>query len=773
MQTNNHSSIKSKAKAVDSIMGHPVLSMAIHDSWDAPPGSTKKSKARGILKSLHKPAEHLFNDGQGGGDSWLNPQTSPPSIMSFLNPFSWLQPKSAEQTHPFTTTQTGAPLYSSYTTPTINFIKSVDHLMPKNSGVTSSPTKENTLKAYDQSGKVVYVKPGVRIPGISLTPKTGGSFIGPDGNLHIIPAGLTQADVEKTLKLMPMDRKSSTISGKSSQVGPPAPVANKNFTPVSTTSYSAPIGPTPDQIDTGSAIYKQMQGMQEANGGDYLDQWFGSLGKSDQDHYREIYQAVKSGMGPTTWTYKVLGDKNLLSKYTGLSKDELGFLPASGLLSDQLTNIRKLVNDANHIDSQLDSLVKMQNAGYTVQQDLTSFIRGKDQYLGQIDKMLDDVNSQMNNIDMSNPIVAQRMGNYVNYLTILKGRQNQRYVGYLNTGINDFNAQLAAKENLYKTSLDRAEQEYNSAAAGATEGYTRLTNVLSEMYTNVQERTTMAQQQEQYQLQKLQTLADIDYKGALATKAKADAANGGESGKFTGYKNYMELIGYNENDKGEIINPGNANFLDALNAASSANYNLDLMSNAFSQVTQKVIKSDTSTGTFMGNIGKYGDNLATLAEQMDSITTDPNKVSSLSADKQAQYKTLSDYYNKISNSIMTGASDGIRAYLSSDKAKIQSVKDAIKTLVGAGGFWSRSPVPPTEAGKSHFLATYGAKLGDIAELLFNYYTIGLKKGVGIGDIFATDKGQLYNADDNTIINILSSELGGATTYYYDPSQKYA
>ena len=65
METQDKQNVKKKAFAISSIMKNPKLAQAIWDSFDAPVGSTKNSKAKSILYSMKR--TNNIQDGQGGG----------------------------------------------------------------------------------------------------------------------------------------------------------------------------------------------------------------------------------------------------------------------------------------------------------------------------------------------------------------------------------------------------------------------------------------------------------------------------------------------------------------------------------------------------------------------------------------------------------------------------------------------------------------------------------------------------------------------------------
>ena len=68
-----------------------------------------------------------------------------------------------------------------------------------------------------------------------------------------------------------------------------------------------------------------------------------------------------------------------------------------------------------------------------------------------IQQLITDNKDAMAKMDTSNPFVAQSMGRYTNYLSVLKGRQEKRYVDYINDSIGAHNADMQFMVDGYNT----------------------------------------------------------------------------------------------------------------------------------------------------------------------------------------------------------------------------------------------------------------------------------------------------------------------------------
>ena len=106
---------------------------------------------------------------------------------------------------------------------------------------TATPQGLNTLKAYDKTGKVVYVTPGQKYDGVSLNPKA--TLYSTDGKTQIVETGSAQAsDLMKNGWSL---TKPVSTPAKPAAPAPAAPVAPKPATPVVPTKPATPTPATP------------------------------------------------------------------------------------------------------------------------------------------------------------------------------------------------------------------------------------------------------------------------------------------------------------------------------------------------------------------------------------------------------------------------------------------------------------------------------------------------------------------------------------------------
>jgi hypothetical protein len=160
--------------------------------------------------------------------------------------------------------------------------------------------------------------------------------------------------------------------------------------------------------------------------------------------------------------------------------------------------------------------------------------------------MIDGAKKAMVESDMGNPYVAQRMNNYANYLYLMKGRQQKRYVDMVNSSINYHNQELVRAENAYKTSYTNFTNELKTKSDITKEDYTRLKTTLEEMYKNVEAR-------EEVELKK-QKLREEVYQAQYATILGAvDARSAETGGADMGFEKAKQLIVENIDKKDEDL----------------------------------------------------------------------------------------------------------------------------------------------------------------------------------------------------------------------------
>jgi hypothetical protein len=412
----NDKSSNSKAFAIKSIMGNKKLASILFDSWNAPVGSTKNTKAKNIMKSIERSANNFAMDGKGGAGFSSN----------LINPFA-----------------------KSISKPTINLGTATKKNLPTTSQVLKNSVSN---KPIQQTEPLPIEAEQTKIPNGYIFLKSADSLRPPNQGTN----GSSNAD----------------ITQGTSQSG----ILDME-TPYATSNYIEKLNEY--GVDT------TQEPLSESS--------------------RYVQEAVDTGIGSKTFTQQLFQNKPALAETIGVPIEALDFLPESGFLSDYLSDLKKATKDNYQLDLQLKKIEDLENSSVNIEGNLANYIKGKDEYLGQLDKIYNDAQTKMISMDLSDPTDAKRMNNYMNYLTILKGKQNQRYIDYIKTSVDTLQDRLDAANNTYKYTKEAFESDYEEAKSGATEKYNRLQDIVGEMYNNVSNR-----EEDYYKKIKRQTDAIVD-----------------------------------------------------------------------------------------------------------------------------------------------------------------------------------------------------------------------------------------------------------------------
>lgn len=751
MQTIDKNQARSKAFSIKAVMKDPKLARIVFDAWDAAPGSTKKARAKAILKSLNKSSTNYNRvmDGQGGSGFQLG-QAAFGDLLSpaQLSPKPKPKATSAPEVAPVLP---GAPLQT-------KFVKSIDHLVSDPSKLSVGMGPGGTLTSQStpaiMPGNDSYIDPATGqlkkiIPGI--TPPT---FSTPH------PASATQS--KTPLKSVWNQEKANQLytsylkSGGSMPGTDPAARVKEltGFAPTNVDKSSGDLG-VGDEIG-----YEELFDMKSKGNESDIDAWYNGLDKSSQDYMKEVYEAVKTGYGPTTFQMKVLSNKPLLAKLLKVPEESLKNFPTSGLLSDYLADLQEATDKDFQIEEQYNKLLDSKTRGLSLERDLQAYVRGKDEYLGKIDKLLDNAKTKIATMDTSNPNVAKRVNNYVNYLTILQGRQNQRYVDFLNSSVQEYNDKLQSDTAIFQLGLANAEKRYNREAAVTTESYNMIKGMLGELYTNVEGRTKALRENEKWEMEKLSTQYDIMKKIAEIEKINKEV-NSGNYEKFTGYKIYDEILGVQEDKDGNILGNNIYDPYDAMKRAKEVNQDPKPAFYRYLQIAQQNLTNKASTGNVKDEVTRYNEYASELAKAVQ-MGMNPDVTNSMSSEEQAALKDMNSVYEQMREAMEKGVGAGIKRYLQSSEENINNVRDAIEELVGKG--WFRGA--KDEGDKNNFVGKYKGSLGDIAEYLFDYYAEAKSRGYDPDEIFDVNGVSAWDADDGALTNAISPILRDMAIYHY-------
>jgi len=244
---------------------------------------------------------------------------------------------------------------------------------------------------------------------------------------------------------------------------------------------------TPSDEGDYSDWAKDLLGEQDATPEDvsFMDKWRSGLSEEQKKQFTPLMDVFEAGMGKMSAAKYIMDDFEKLSTlFPGTPKDAL---PYGSSLVRQVGDLRDRLKEENKINQIQDNLTRLQERGLTIETDLTNYIRGRDEYIEKIDNMIDKTTESM--YEMSNlgdPRVSKSLNKYLNYLHIMKGKQQQRYTDYLKSAITYHDAELTRAENSYDTAYNRFKEEFDLEADIAEEDYNRIYETIQEMYTNLE-----------------------------------------------------------------------------------------------------------------------------------------------------------------------------------------------------------------------------------------------------------------------------------------------
>lgn len=223
-----------------------------------------------------------------------------------------------------------------------------------------------------------------------------------------------------------------------------------------------------------------------STGDSSYDSWYSSLSDDDKTRYSDLYGALKAGIGKKTFAWQMISDaEKMKTLFPGVPAEAL---PIGASLTSQVNDIEKNLREEYKIDVLTDNLNKLQNRGLDIEEDLTSYITARDSYIEKLDGMIGKAKDSMTTLDMANPYVAKQMGNYMNYLYIMKGRQQKRYADFLKSAITYHNNEVKRAQESYDSANKQVTDVLANKKEILKEDYTNLKSLLEEMYDNVDNR---------------------------------------------------------------------------------------------------------------------------------------------------------------------------------------------------------------------------------------------------------------------------------------------
>lgn len=434
--------------------------------------------------------------------------------------------------------------------------------------------------------------------------------------------------------------------------------------------------------------------------------------------------ALGSNLGPSTFAYGAMNDINVLRELMpGVPDDQL---PLGASLTGQIVDIKNALKKEFDIEGMTNRLNSKLQQGSTLDDDLKDYIRGKDEYLNEIDGML--TKAKRTYLAKSGGPDAGVMANYVDYLTTLKGRQNKRYIEFYNGAINQYNGELTTMQNMLQTQTAAYEEELSNRSALKQDDYNRIFGALTEMYN---------------------TAADAPRKQlelALLTQQLYSAAGGmgGDAANAISDK-WINEFG-NLANQGVLIDKETNTFLPSVTSLEPAletiiSNNQTNLGGAL-RIIGEAIGNDLATGgddvnTYMNKVKKYEKMLIDLK----AASMDPYYQERYGADFSPAVDSLAQTLAGISG-------ESISSYVLGNSKK---VKEAIRPLAMGGGLFGWGGVPTRDA---YIKSNAGSLSQDMLGKLFDYYSV-----INAADPRGTTMKELYGLPDDQFASTISQGLG--------------
>ncbi len=505
--------------------------------------------------------------------------------------------------------------------------------------------------------------------------------------------------------------------------------------------------------------------------------WGGLYGNIQNDALRG---SIESGMGPGMFALSAMGDINKLRSLPGFEGVPDDFLPWGADLSGQLDYLRETLDREIGVNAAMDELElsmatyeDFANGGVGLQERLTDYVRRRDEFLNETTGMIEDFKGKLLNgsIDTYNPVVAKQAESYLGYLGTLQGRQNKRYVEWVNQSTSVYGQQLEAnaniltqKMNMYQLKSNELKDRYASGEKIALIEYEQVYNALQGMYT-----TAAQMPLQQAQLEALQ--AETYISAAKAAQSALETTEGFDKLSPEYQKAYAFLNESILDKESGTFKDGQRNissvllsYADGLNDPNKAEIVLEVYKNNLGKDFSGV-DIDVATQRAMAHyqgIAEFQKTWADLISKNTGYTEDQ---------KKQALTLLSGMTTDLSKSVTTPFIDAVTNGIKSDADKSQGLKDAVEALTNPKRFFglAKGSVPS----KDEFLKKFSGRLpGQLLSSVynsFNQYITSSEDAAAAPWMFYSgmsekDPGIASMSNDEFVNNVMRKTYAGLSQY---------
>ena len=207
------------------------------------------------------------------------------------------------------------------------------------------------------------------------------------------------------------------------------------------------------------------------------------------DLSKNVQESLLSSLSAGQFATVTMADREKLrSLFPGVPDSQL---PFGAGLQGQVDTLRDRLQEEYQLNEIADERNGLIKSGTTLTIDLTDYMKGRDSYIKSVDSMIDGVKDSMKT-GLSDPATQAANKSYLSYLSVLKGRQNSRYIDLLNTSITHHDAVMADITNRYNTKYAEYKDELATGSELTKLRYDQMFTDLSNMFTLVQNGPALA-----------------------------------------------------------------------------------------------------------------------------------------------------------------------------------------------------------------------------------------------------------------------------------------
>jgi hypothetical protein len=408
--------------------------------------------------------------------------------------------------------------------------------------------------------------------------------------------------------------------------------------------------------------------------------------------------------------------QNAVSESTGplafASKQTEGAL--GGTYADLMKKNQDDLQAKYKITAQQAEVNRMKEENLNLPQDVTNYIKGRDAYIEQTDKEIEDyIDKATTSMDLTNPENAMIAKSQLNYLYTLRGRQNQSYIGYLNSAIETHKNALDSKISSLNSNIDSYNAELTNANAITEKQYTDMMNKFADEYTALKNAPTEALQLAGLNAQvnaagdPIKNLTDAERMSHMELISKNMLYTGAGGVKYV--QNGFNLAQATESSAANGITPGE--ILDTFRAGIKNYLNAPL-------------DKDENTGDGITDSTK-------ISKAKDAISQLNNLAAAYSQNDPATAESIYAYAGEIQSKLESMTSGNLQA-----SGNMPKVVEAIKSIDRGRNWWTLGITKDAPLSESDFvkkITSLGGNLNEsmakaIYAVFMRYYTSEVDAG---------------------------------------------